>query len=71
MPITVTRLSPCFAARIDGADISRPLDEATWAAIRAAFDEHSVLALPRRRRWTTRRRSPSAGASARSRSPAA
>lgn len=42
-PITVTRLSPCFAARIDGADISRPLDEATWATIRAAFDEHSVL----------------------------
>jgi len=43
MPITVTRLSPCFAARIDGADISRPLDEPTWVAIRAAFDEHSVL----------------------------
>ena len=42
-PITVTRLSPHFAARIDGADISRPLDDATWAAIRAAFDEHSVL----------------------------
>ena len=43
MPITVTRLTPSFAARIDGADIGRPLDEATWAAIRAAFDEHSVL----------------------------
>ena len=43
MPITVTRLSPSFAARVDGADIGRPLDEATWAAIRAAFDEHSVL----------------------------
>ena len=43
MPITVTRLTPAFAARIDGADISRPLDEPTWAAIRAAFDEHSVL----------------------------
>jgi len=43
MPITVTRLSPSFAARIDGADISHPLDDAAWAAIRAAFDEHSVL----------------------------
>jgi alpha-ketoglutarate-dependent 2,4-dichlorophenoxyacetate dioxygenase len=42
-PITVTRLSPCFAARIDGADIARPLDDETWQAIRAAFDEHSVL----------------------------
>jgi len=43
MPIMVTRLGPGFAARIEGADISRPLDDATWAAIRAAFDEHSVL----------------------------
>jgi alpha-ketoglutarate-dependent 2,4-dichlorophenoxyacetate dioxygenase len=42
-PITVTRLTTAFAARIDGADIARPLDEPTWAAIRAAFDEHSVL----------------------------
>ena len=43
MAITVTRLTPCFAARIGGADITRPLDEATWSQIRAAFDEHSVL----------------------------
>jgi alpha-ketoglutarate-dependent 2,4-dichlorophenoxyacetate dioxygenase len=43
MTITVTRLTLCFAARIDGADITRPLDEPTWAAIRAAFEEHSVL----------------------------
>jgi alpha-ketoglutarate-dependent 2,4-dichlorophenoxyacetate dioxygenase len=43
MPITVSRLTPAFAARIDGADIRRPLDEPTWAAIRAAFEEHSVL----------------------------
>ena len=43
MAIAVTRLTPCFAARIDGADITRPLDDTTWAAIRAAFEEHSVL----------------------------
>ena len=43
MAITVTRLTPCFAARIGGADITRPLDDGTWSAIRAAFDEHSVL----------------------------
>lgn len=43
MTIAVTRLAPHFAARIDGADISRPLDGGTWAAIRAAFEEHSVL----------------------------
>jgi alpha-ketoglutarate-dependent 2,4-dichlorophenoxyacetate dioxygenase len=43
MTITVTRLTPTFAARIDGADITRPVDESTWAEIRAAFEEHSVL----------------------------
>jgi alpha-ketoglutarate-dependent 2,4-dichlorophenoxyacetate dioxygenase len=41
--ITVTRLTPCFAARVDGVDTTRPVDDRTWAAIRAAFEEHSVL----------------------------
>src|SRR5262245_22148259 len=43
MTITATRLTPHFAARIDGADIARPLAEDDWRAIRAALDEHSVL----------------------------
>ena len=43
MTIALTRLTPCFAARVDGADITRPLDDLTWSAIRAAFEEHSVL----------------------------
>jgi alpha-ketoglutarate-dependent 2,4-dichlorophenoxyacetate dioxygenase len=43
MPITVTPLTPAFAARIDGADLIGPPDAATWQAIRAAFEEHSVL----------------------------
>ena len=43
MRITVTRLAQHFAAHIDGADITRPLDDGTWAEIRAAFEEHSVL----------------------------
>src|SRR5712664_3802472 len=43
MTIAVTPFTPAFAARIDGADISRPVDDSTWAEIRAAFDEHSVL----------------------------
>lgn len=43
MPVTVTRLTPCLGARIDGVDLTRPPDEPTWAAIRAAFEEHSVL----------------------------
>ena len=43
MTISVTRLTPCFAARIDGVDISRPVAEPVWGEIRAALDEHSVL----------------------------
>jgi alpha-ketoglutarate-dependent 2,4-dichlorophenoxyacetate dioxygenase len=43
VPVTATRLTPHFAARIDGADITQPVDPATWAAIRAALDAHSVL----------------------------
>ena len=43
MTITVTRLAPSFVAQVDGVDITRPVDDATWARIRAAFEEHSVL----------------------------
>jgi alpha-ketoglutarate-dependent 2,4-dichlorophenoxyacetate dioxygenase len=39
----VSRLAAGFAARIDGVDLTRPVDEPTWAAVRAALDEHSVL----------------------------
>jgi alpha-ketoglutarate-dependent 2,4-dichlorophenoxyacetate dioxygenase len=41
--ITVTPLTPHFAAEIDGVDVTRPVDNATFAEIRAAFEEHSVL----------------------------
>ena len=43
MNIRVTRLTPVFAARVEGADITRPIDDAEWTVIRAAFEEHSVL----------------------------
>jgi alpha-ketoglutarate-dependent 2,4-dichlorophenoxyacetate dioxygenase len=43
MTIKIARLTPAFAARIDGADITKPVDDSTWAEIRAAFEEHSVL----------------------------
>jgi alpha-ketoglutarate-dependent 2,4-dichlorophenoxyacetate dioxygenase len=41
--VVITRLTPHFVARIDGVDITRPLDEPAWKDIRAALDEHSVL----------------------------
>ena len=43
MTIKVTRLNAAFGAEIWGIDIARPVDDATWAEIRAAFEEHSVL----------------------------
>jgi alpha-ketoglutarate-dependent 2,4-dichlorophenoxyacetate dioxygenase len=44
--VKVTPLTPVFAARVEDVDLTRPLPDATFAAIRAAFDEHSVLVFP-------------------------
>ncbi len=49
MAIRVTPLTEVFAAEIAGVDIARPVDDATWAEIRAAFEEHSVLVFRRAR----------------------
>jgi len=43
MNIRVTRLTPVFAARVEGVDITPPIDDAEWKVIRAAFEEHAVL----------------------------
>src|SRR5437867_4213582 len=43
MSIRVTPLTAVFAARVEGVDITRPVDDALWKATRAAFEEHSVL----------------------------
>ncbi|HTK92726.1 MAG TPA: TauD/TfdA family dioxygenase [Verrucomicrobiae bacterium] len=41
--ISVTRLAPALGARVEGVDITRPISDAVFAEIRAAFEEHSVL----------------------------
>ena len=41
--MVTTRLTPHFAAQVDGVDITRPLEERVWKEVRAALDEHSVL----------------------------
>jgi alpha-ketoglutarate-dependent 2,4-dichlorophenoxyacetate dioxygenase len=41
--VRVTPLTKVFAAEIEGVDLTRPLDEGDWGAIREALDEHSVL----------------------------
>jgi alpha-ketoglutarate-dependent 2,4-dichlorophenoxyacetate dioxygenase len=49
MPLTVTPLTPVFCAEISGVDIRKPLDDATFAKIRAAFDDYSILVFPGQR----------------------
>jgi taurine dioxygenase len=46
MSLRITPLSPALGARIDGVDIASPLDDATIAAIRAAWLAHLVLLFP-------------------------
>ena len=43
MAIGITPLGPVFGARVSGVTLADNLDDATFRAIRAAFDAHSVL----------------------------
>jgi len=43
---TVRRLGGVLGAAIEGLDLAGPIDEATMAALRAAFFEHLVLVFP-------------------------
>jgi taurine dioxygenase len=44
----VRPLTPNLGARIDGLDLAQPLDDATFAALHAAFLRHKVLLFPPR-----------------------
>ncbi|MBO6948522.1 MAG: TauD/TfdA family dioxygenase [Rhodospirillales bacterium] len=46
MSITVTPLHATFAARVEGADLTQPIDEATADVLRDAIDTHGVLVFP-------------------------
>jgi alpha-ketoglutarate-dependent 2,4-dichlorophenoxyacetate dioxygenase len=41
--LTITPILPYLGARVEGVDLTRPLDEGTFRAIHDAFQEHSVL----------------------------
>lgn len=43
MQLEITPIDGAVGAQVHGADLSRPLDDATFAAIEAAFDQHGVL----------------------------
>lgn len=46
MSITVTPLHATFAARVEGADLTQPIDAATADELRDAIDTHGVLVFP-------------------------
>ena len=46
MPIKVRALTPVFGAEITGLDLSSPLNPKTFAEVKEAFEEYSVLVLP-------------------------
>ena len=46
MSLSVTKLHPLFAARVEGIDIARGFSDTDFAVLRAAFEEHSVIVLP-------------------------
>jgi alpha-ketoglutarate-dependent 2,4-dichlorophenoxyacetate dioxygenase len=43
MPVTTRQVGPCFAAEVDGVDISQPLSREDVAAIHAGMDQYAVL----------------------------
>jgi alpha-ketoglutarate-dependent 2,4-dichlorophenoxyacetate dioxygenase len=43
MPLQLTKIHPLYGVEIAGVDLAGPIDDATFAEIRAAFEEHSIL----------------------------
>ena len=43
MPVTTRQVGPCFAAEVEGVDLSRPLSREDAAAIHAGMDQYAVL----------------------------
>lgn len=46
MPLNLTRLGTHIAARVDGVDLSQPIDDDLATALQAALTEHLVLVFP-------------------------
>jgi alpha-ketoglutarate-dependent 2,4-dichlorophenoxyacetate dioxygenase len=43
MSLVTRQIGPCFAAEVEGLDLTRPLSADRAAAIHAAMDAHAVL----------------------------
>ena len=59
--LDVSPISPLMGAEVHGIDLAKPLDEETFAAIRAAFNRHMLLSTTR---WKATSRAASYGTSA-------
>jgi alpha-ketoglutarate-dependent 2,4-dichlorophenoxyacetate dioxygenase len=46
MSIVMRQIGPCFAAEVEGLDLTRPLSPDDIGAIHAGMDEHAVLVFP-------------------------
>jgi len=45
MPVITRQIGPCFAAEVEGVDLTRPLSHEDVAAIHAGMDRYAVLVL--------------------------
>src|SRR2546425_7260797 len=43
MPVITKQIGPCFAAEVEGIDVTRPLSQEEVAAIHAGMDTYAVL----------------------------
>ena len=43
MPVSIRQVGPCFAAEVDGIDLTKPLSPEEVAAIHAGMDQYAVL----------------------------
>jgi alpha-ketoglutarate-dependent 2,4-dichlorophenoxyacetate dioxygenase len=43
MPVTTRQIGPCFAAEVEGLDLTRPLSPDEVAAVHAGMDQYAVL----------------------------
>ena len=43
MPVIIRQIGPCFAAEVEGLDLTRPLSPEEVAAVHAGMTEHAVL----------------------------
>src|SRR5215212_9559682 len=43
MSVTMRQIGPCFAAEVEGIDLSKPLSPDEVAAVHAGMDEYAVL----------------------------